>query len=86
MQPSGLPEIFADFNNADCRGRLRLSCHGTEVDLRRLGLQLEEGMEILVSDRDSLSAVGTVEWSCEEGIWVATIDRNEIRGAINSPE
>lgn len=70
--------IYADFNNADQQGRLRLNCVGTIRDLGRLGLQLQNGLGVLVHDEE-LEADALVGYSSDEHIWVATIDWDAIR-------
>jgi hypothetical protein len=70
--------VYADFNNADSGGRLRLNCIGTMQDLARLGLQLREGMPLILHDED-LEAEGEVHFSEVEHIWVARIDWQSIR-------
>lgn len=82
------PRVYADFNNADPEGRLRLNCAGTAADLARLGLQLREGLVLTVymddtddhGQPDDLVAVGVVEHSQDEG-WVARIDWDTVRHA-----
>jgi hypothetical protein len=44
------PTIYADFHNADARGRLRLNCAGTVADLARTGVVLTEGLRLTFSD------------------------------------
>ena len=66
-------EIYADFNNADVQGRLRLSCAGTLEDLRDKELELVEGLELTLSDGE-LAADGVATRSDDEAIWVATLD------------
>ena len=67
------PTIYADFNNTDPAGRLRLNCRGTFDDLRSLSLELAEGMVLTFSDGE-LAVEGTVVFSPDERIWVAAID------------
>jgi len=67
-------KIFADFNNADTKGRVRLTTAGTLADLKTFGLKLEAGLELMLDDREGLSTAGIVEFSEEENIWVAKID------------
>jgi len=69
-----LKKIFADFNNADNKGRVRLNNHGTLDDISKNNVVLKNGLEILLSDDDSLETIGIVEFSEEEKIWVARID------------
>jgi hypothetical protein len=73
-----IPSIFADFQNADPQGRVRLSCVGTLEDLARLGVRLESGLRVIVHD-DDLEADGEVVFSADEKIWVAKIDWKAIR-------
>jgi hypothetical protein len=72
--------LYADFNNADATGRLRLNCKGTLDDLETLEKRLEEGLDVIVSDGE-LQAEATVVRSQEENIWVAVIDWNQVRTA-----
>ncbi|QDV35091.1 hypothetical protein [Tautonia plasticadhaerens] len=72
------PTVFADFHNADPRGRLRLNCRGTAEDLARHRLELSDGMRLVLSD-DELEADGRVLFSAEENLWVAEIDWDAIR-------
>jgi len=65
--------VFADFNNADSYGRLRLNSKGSLDDIRENNLNLDPGMTISVSDGDMITE-GIVEYSSEEDIWVARID------------
>jgi hypothetical protein len=72
------PIIYADFNNADRAGRLRLNCAGTIEDLSRQGIQLREGMHLTLHDEE-LEADGEAHFSSEEQIWVARINWQMIR-------
>jgi hypothetical protein len=82
-----LLEVYADFNNADAAGRLRLDCVGTIEDLARQGISLSDGVRMtLHSDDvdadgrlDELTVDGTVSFSVDEHCWVATIDWSAIR-------
>jgi hypothetical protein len=75
------PLIYADFNNADSGGRLRLNCIGTTQDLARLEVRLEEGLEVTLHDEE-VQADGKVQYSDEERIWVANVDWGAIRQAV----
>lgn len=75
---SEIPRIWGDFNNCDGRGRLRLTTVGARQDLERLGLQLCEGMQIIVGCFE-LEADGIVRYSAEDEAWVAEIDWKKIR-------
>jgi hypothetical protein len=72
-------KIFADFNNTDRMHRVRLTTVGTLEDLRRMGITLESGLQIILDDSEELVASGVVEFSEEENIWVAKINWDEIK-------
>jgi hypothetical protein len=72
------PRIFADFQNADLQGRLRLNCIGTIEDLSRQGTKLIDGKNLLIYSEE-LEADAVVAYSDEEKIWVAAIDWDKIR-------
>jgi hypothetical protein len=72
------PRIFADFQNADPQGRLRLNCIGTIEDLSRQGTKLIDGNNLLIYSEE-LEADAVVSYSDEEKIWVAAIDWDNIR-------
>jgi len=65
--------VFADFHNADDRGRLRLNCMGTIEDLASQSIELQEG-QVLTLYSEELEVEGIVRYSSEENIWVAVID------------
>lgn len=60
--------IFADFNNFDPDGYIRLNCVGTTRDLELAGISLRAGLHLVVSDGD-LRAEIEVMPSSSEGIW-----------------
>jgi hypothetical protein len=70
--------VFADFHNADIRGRLRLNCTGTIEDLARQKIWLQNGQTLILYSED-LEVDGLVEYSTEENLWVAVIDWDKIR-------
>lgn len=72
------PRIFADFQNADDQGRLRLNCRGTIDDLHQLQVTLEEGLNVVLYAED-IEVDGEVQFSRDESIWVAEIDWDDIR-------
>jgi hypothetical protein len=72
------PTIYADFNNADPQGRLRLNCIGTIEDLSRQGIQLREGLPLTLHDEE-LEADGEAYFSPEDRIWVAVLDWQLVR-------
>lgn len=72
------PRVFADFNNADVEGRLRLNCIGTIEDLARQNIELEDG-QLLILYSEDLEVEGVVKYSGNENIWVAAIEWNAIK-------
>lgn len=78
-----IPKLFADFNNANTKGRLRLTTNGTLADIKRLNLELKEGMQVFIDDNDTLTTIGYIRYSDEEKIWVAEINWNDIQHSDN---
>lgn len=72
------PRIFADFHNADVKGRLRLSCVGTIEDLERQEIVLRDGRPLIIYSEE-LEVEGVVHYSEKEKLWTAVIDWNAIR-------
>lgn len=64
--------IYADFNNADEQGRVRLDTDGTLADLKRHSILLSAGQRLTISDGE-MGTEGVVEFSDEEQIWVLRI-------------
>jgi len=87
-------EIYADFQNADQQGRIRLNCAGTTVDLVKKQAQLQEGLQVLLYCDDAdvsghnvrLEVEGTVTYSPVEQCWVAVIDWRQIRHRLDNSE
>lgn len=81
------PRVYADFQNADADGRLRLNCIGTTKDLAQQQVMLRPGLLLtLYSDdadeqgnSDDLEVGGVVEYSEAERCWVARVDWSAIR-------
>jgi hypothetical protein len=71
------PKIFADFNNADEKGRVRLNTNGSINDLK--SIILRRGLPILLDDTDGLTCEAILEFSDEENMWVAVINWNDIQ-------
>ena len=71
-------KIFADFNNVDKTGRVRLNTKGTLDDLERKQIILETGLVLQLDDDDELSMRGVVEFSETENIWVAVVEWDDI--------
>ncbi len=70
--------MFADFHNADPKGRLRMNCIGTVEDLSRQQVTLQEGVQLVLYSED-LEVDGEVLYSSEESLWVAVIDWDAVR-------
>ena len=72
------PKVFADFHNADAKGRVRLNCAGTEADIKRQKIVLQDGQPLIIYSEE-LEAAGVVHYSEEEKLWTAVIDWNAIQ-------
>ena len=72
------PKVFADFHNADAKGRVRLNCAGTEADIKRQKIVLQDGQPLIIYSEE-LEAAGVVHYSAEERLWTAVIDWNAIQ-------
>ena len=72
------PKVYADFHNADARGRVRLNCVGTVEDLARHQIVLRDGL-LLSLYSEELEVEGQVQYSTDENLWVAVIDWDAIR-------
>lgn len=70
--------LYADFNNADAEGRVRLNGAGTLGDLARLGVRLRDGLPVTIHDEE-LAADGKAVYSPGEGVWAARIDWSLVR-------
>lgn len=70
--------VFADFHNADAKGRVRLNCAGTVEDLKCQGIALQDGQPLILYSEE-LEVEGVVHYSEEEKVWTAVIDWNAIR-------
>ena len=70
--------IYADFQNAEVQGRLRLNCRGTLDDLHRHQITLSKGLVLTLYSED-VEVEGEVQFSTYESIWVAQIDWNAVR-------
>ena len=73
--------VFADFHNADPRGRVRLNCVGTVKDLAGQKISLRDGQSLVLYSED-LEVDGVVQYSKQENLWVAVIDWDAIREVV----
>ena len=78
------PRIYADFQNNDAAGRIRLNCVGTIASLSRSGIVLREGLEAVIYCSE-LETDGVVRFSESERLWVAEIDLHKIRDRSPDP-
>lgn len=72
------PTLFADFQNTDPRGRVRLNCVGTVAVLGTQGVELAGGLHFRLSDSE-VEADGTATFSADEHLWVAVMDWTAVR-------
>ena len=70
--------VFADFHNADAKGRVRLNCAGTRADIKRQKIVLQDGQSLIIYSEE-LEVAGVVHYSEEEKLWTAVIDWNAIQ-------
>ena len=70
--------VFADFHNADAKGRVRLNCAGTVSDLKRQKIVLRNGQSLIIYSEE-LEVESVVHYSEKEKLWTAVIDWNAIR-------
>ena len=70
--------VFADFHNADAKGRVRLNCAGTVADLKHQKIVLQDGQSFIIYSEE-LEVEGIVCYSEEEKLWTAVIDWDAIQ-------
>lgn len=70
--------IFADFHNADAKGRVRLNCAGTMADIKRQKIVMQDGQSLIIYSEE-LEVEGIVYYSEKEKLWRAVIDWNAIQ-------
>lgn len=66
--------IFADFNNIDEEGCIRLNCVQTLNDIKTQGIKLKSGLKIKLTD-GKLIAEGRVMYSKIESIWTVLVEK-----------
>ena len=71
-------KVFADFHNADAKGRVRLNCAGTVADIKRQKIVLQDGQSLIIYSEE-LEVEGIVCYSEEEKLWTAMIDWDAIQ-------
>ncbi len=70
--------VFADFHNADVKGRVRLNCAGTAADIKRQKIVLRNGQSLIIYSEE-LEVEGIVCYSEEEKLWTVVIDWDAIQ-------
>jgi hypothetical protein len=88
------PRIYADFNNLDDKNRIKLTLVGTQADLARFGIQLQEGMTLTfyMDDADDegrpddILVEGVVYYNNQEKCWVAEAKWDALRNASDKAE
>lgn len=78
--------IWVDFMKADGTGRIWLTTIGTQRDLKRLGIQIQEGLPLKLwtddldeaGKEDNLIVDGVAHFYEEAGVWVALVDWNDV--------
>jgi hypothetical protein len=78
------PRVYVDFNNCDHAGRARLNTVGTMRDVKKLGIELTKGMHLLLYSED-LEALGVVQFSDEDSVWVASFSWDDLRERPSPP-
>ena len=73
LQKMNEPRIFADFHNADAKGRVRLNCAGTVADIKRQKIVLQDEQSLIIYSEE-LEVAGVVHYAEEEKLWTAVID------------
>jgi hypothetical protein len=89
MRPPNKPRIYADFQKLDGRGRAVLTCRGTTEDLKKLGIELQEGLNVILysddldarGNPDDLEVEAVVEFDRDDACWVARFDAGGFRHA-----
>jgi hypothetical protein len=91
-----IPRVYADFQNLDDDNRVQLTCAGTLEDLERQGIELYDGLVLILrtddaddaGQPDELWAKGVVHFDEAHQCWVASIDWTDLHHAseAQSPE
>ena len=66
--------IFADFNNMDGRGRVRLNCIGSLEDIERLGDQIKIGATVILDEPYEFEVRAVLDYDEQQGTWVGHPD------------
>jgi hypothetical protein len=77
--------LWVDFQNAGHDG-VRLICNGTLADLKEKGIELRDGLQLLIwsedyddnGNPDNLSVEAVVRYSNSDKCWVAQYDNKKL--------
>lgn len=89
MTPKKKPRIYADFHNVWEAGQAILDRRGTLADLKELGTELTDGLEVVLymddadtdGNSDDLEVDAVVHLHPELGKWIGCFDDNGFRHA-----
>ena len=70
--------MYADFQNADSAGRIRLNTTGSLRDLGALPNGPTDGLVVRL-ESEELHATGVLRFSSEERIWVAELYWSDVK-------
>lgn len=81
-----VPEIYGDFHKLDDESRIMLTTLGTSRDLAKLGIQLKDGMSVVIymddaddaGHPDDLMADAIIRYNKQEKCWVAEVDWDKV--------
>jgi len=69
--------IYADFNNVDEEGCIRLNSTKTLEDIESQNIKLKSGLKVKLTDGE-LEVEGRLQYSKAEGIWTALINWSDL--------
>lgn len=70
--------IYADFNNVDEEGCIRLNCTQTLNDIETQAIKIKPGLKLNLTDNQKI-VEGRVQYSKPEDIWVALINWSDLK-------
>lgn len=70
--------IYADFNNVDEEGCIRLNSTKTTDDIESQNIKLKQGLKVKLTNEE-LEVEGRLQYSKTEDIWTALINWSEVK-------
>jgi hypothetical protein len=70
--------IYADFNNVDEEGCIRLNSTKTINDIESQNIKLKQGLKVKLTNEE-LEVEGRLQYSKTEDIWTALINWGEVK-------